>query len=151
MSETDTVTEVGPTNQWGYAEVKFAERGPAKTKNAEIITRATEMVGQAAPAVINEVQKGQFTNVYLNEFAGVKDAPPKGARTGNGGARSTGGGESNDARQKSIEAQWAFGRALELLIGSGVEYTFPLEQKTHGDLASTAKALLDAKNTLAGS
>jgi hypothetical protein len=53
MSETVTVTEVGPTNQWGYAEVKFAERGPAKTKNEAIITRATEMVGQAAPAVIN--------------------------------------------------------------------------------------------------
>jgi hypothetical protein len=150
VSETVTVTEVGPTNQWGYAEVKFAERGPAKTKNQEIITRATEMVGQAAPAVINEVQKGQFTNVYLNEFAGVKDAPPKGARS-NGGQRSAPTGETNDARQKNIEAQWANGRAVELLIGSGVEYSFPLDQKTQDNLAATAKALLDAKNTLAGS
>jgi hypothetical protein len=151
MSETVTVTEVGPTNQWGYAEVKFAERGPAKTKNSEIIARATEMVGQAAPAVINEVQKGQFTNVYLNEFAGVKDAPPKGARAGNGGTRSAPTGETNDARQKNIEAQWANGRAVELLIGSGVEYSFPLDQKTQDNLAATAKALLDAKNTLAAS
>jgi hypothetical protein len=108
------------------------------------------MVGQAAPAVINEVQKGQFTNVYLNEFAGVKDAPPKGARS-NGGQRSAPTGETNDARQKSIEAQWSFGRALELLIGSGVEYTFPLDQTTRNNLAAEAKALLDAKNTLAAS
>jgi hypothetical protein len=96
------------------------------------------------------VQKGQFTNVYLNEFAGVKDAPPKGARS-NGGQRSAPTGETNDARQKNIEAQWANGRAVELLIGSGVEYSFPLDQKTQDNLAATAKALLDAKNTLAGS
>jgi hypothetical protein len=43
MSETVTVTEVGPTNQWGYAEVKFAERGPAKTKSTEIIARADRL------------------------------------------------------------------------------------------------------------
>jgi hypothetical protein len=40
---------------------------------------------------------------------------------------------------------------VELLIGSGVEYSFPLDQKTQDNLAATAKALLDAKNTLAGS
>jgi hypothetical protein len=31
-----------------------------------------------------------------------------------------------------------------------VEYSFPLDQKTQDNLAATAKALLAAKNTLAG-
>jgi hypothetical protein len=149
LSETVTVTEVGPTNQWGYAEVKFAERGPAKTKSTEIIARATEMQGQAAPAVIAEVTNAKgFTNVYLNEFAGIKDKPTK--SSGNGGSRSAPTGETNDARQKSIETQWAFGRAVELLIGSGVEYSFPLDTKTVEALEGAAGVLLTQKNKLAG-
>jgi hypothetical protein len=150
MSETVTVTEVGPTNQWGYAEVKFAERGPAKTKSTEIIARATEMQGQAAPAVIAEVTNAKgFTNVYLNEFAGIKDKPTKSSGNG-GGTTGVKAGESSDARQKSIETQWAFGRAVELLIGSGVEYSFPLDTKTVEALEGAAGVLLTQKNKLAG-
>jgi hypothetical protein len=148
LSETVTVTEVGPTNQWGYAEVKFAERGPAKTKSTEIIARATEMQGQAAPAVIAEVTNAKgFTNVYLNEFAGIKDKPTK--SSGNGGQKTTPVQSQGDSGLHQAAAH-ALGRAVETLIGSGVEYPSPLDEKTLKAVEQDAAAFLAIKNRLAG-
>jgi hypothetical protein len=150
MSETVTVTDVVEKER-GWTEIQFAERGPASTKNPEIIARAREMKGQAAPAVINDVVNGNFTNTYLNEFAGISDKPKKSG--GAPRARNTSGqtGETGDARQKNIESQWATGRAVELLIGSGVEYSFPLDSAMQKKLDEQAATLLVSKNRLAGS
>jgi hypothetical protein len=45
--------------------------------------------------------------------------------------------------QERIARQWAYGRAVELLVGSGTPYNFPLVGETADAVDAQAKALLD--------
>jgi hypothetical protein len=139
------VADVNPTSG-GWKEVTF-EGGvaPASTKSQAVADAAFASRGSEVDAVINETKRGNFTNRYLNEIAGVSDGG--GAGRGKGStttaAKPSGGRGKSPEEQDRIARQWAFGRATELLAASGEEFTLPLEGETLQSVIATAETLLE--------
>lgn len=129
----------------GWFEVQFESGDPASTKSQEVADRAFEVRGDEVEAKINEVTRGKFTNRYLNEIAGVSDGGGPRRASGDGTPRrqqAQGGGRSEETQER-IARQWAYGRAVELLIGSGKEFDFPLQGEDLANVAKTAETLLE--------
>lgn len=142
MSETMTVEKVDGPNSNGWYEVTFEGGKVATTKNEELAKAAFQSRGGEVAVVISERVNGRFTNVYLNEIDGVKDTPRKGKAT-TASAPKSGGGRT-PAENDRIARQWAYGRAIELLIGSGGEFAFPLDSVTMSSVSEVATALINA-------
>lgn len=137
-----TVEKVDGPNSNGWWEVTFEDGKKASTKNEDVAKAAFQSRGGEVPAVISEVVNGKFTNVYLNEIDGVKDSFKKGGRKAAAAPAAKAG--RTPAENDRIARQWAYGRAVELLIGSGAEFAIPLDSATMSQLAETAEALINA-------
>lgn len=145
MAGTETVVTVekvdGP-NSNGWYDVTFEDGRKAATKNEEVAKHAFQSRGTSVTAVISEVVNGKFTNIYLNEIDGVKDGfKPRGGSKASGGSAKAG---RTPAENERIARQWAYGRAVELMIGSGAEFAFPLDSAAMSQLAEQAELLLNA-------
>lgn len=138
------VDKVDGPNTNGWYEVHFEDGVVATTKNEDVAKTAFQSRGSEVPVVISERVNGRFTNIYLNEIDGVKDTPRKGAKAK---ASTTSGGSGygkSPEEQERIARQWAYGRAVELLVGSGSEFAFPLDSVTMSQLSDMATALINA-------
>ena len=150
MAETTTVVvkDVEPTTN-GWKKITFEDGTDASTKSQAVADAAFAARGSEVEAVIGTVVNGKYTNRYLNEIAGVSDGG--GPRRGSGSARKeaapSGGGRSA-GEQNTIGNQWAVGRAVELLIGSGVEFEFPLTGEVESQLAELAGKLRTMRDLL---
>ena len=145
MSETVTVKTVTGPNDRGWYKVGLDDGREVETKNDEIVqaARTAAASGVSIEATINTQEKGKFTNHYLNGLGDISDERPK--RT-NGSAttqKTSGDSGRSNATQKVIETEWAFGRAVELLMASGEEFTLPLDTKVKSNLEATAAYLLE--------
>lgn len=149
MTETVTVQDVEKTSS-GWFEITLEDdERKLSTKSQELADAAFQSRGKEVEAAITSKVNGRFTNHYVNEIAGVKEA----RRRSNGGARAaapraaatptTTGDISNAERQRIIQTEWAFGRAVELLMASGQEFTLPPDDALKGVLEQTAGYLLD--------
>lgn len=143
MAETvDVIVEkVDGPNSNGWYEVEFTGGNKASTKDENLAKAAFQSRGTEVSAVISEVTKGKYTNVYLNEIDGVKEAGTRGRKRTTAGAATP---PTSDARDQRIARQWAYGRAVELLVGSGSEFAFPLDSATMSQLSEQAEAFLNA-------
>lgn len=148
MAETIEVTvkDVSEPNSNGFREITFEDAEPASTKSDAVAEAAFQSRGTKVEAVIAETKRGKFTNRYLNAIAGVDDGGgPKrgnGSRASSTTGRRSGGGRSPE-EQDRIARQWAIGRAVELLIGSGEEFTLPLEGEQLQRVLTTADSLYE--------
>lgn len=118
MTDMLTVDKVEGPNDNGWYEVIFENGVKASTKNEDMAKTAFQSRGSEVPVVLTERVSGKFTNVYLNEIDGFKDAakPKKSAaRMSDTPAKSGRTKEDNER----IARQWAYGRAVELFIASG--------------------------------
>lgn len=144
--ENVTVKNVEKNGAW--YEVELEDGRKASTKNQDVADAAFASRGNEVPAVINSQVKGKFTNTYLNEIAGVSDGGKKrsGVSNGSGGGVSGSGiPERAPGRdQERIARQWAYGRSTELLIASGMDFTFPLDITDFQKLKAQADTLLEA-------
>ncbi len=153
--ETVTVLDVSK-NPSNWFEVELEDGRVASTKDKKVAEMADAAIG-AGPieADINEKVNGNFTNVYLNGIGGEATAvgkklsvvkPPAAARPTSGPEKPS----TRDAdRQASIQAQWALGRAIELLGSSGMDFVYPLDTETFQGVQVQAKAFLLAAQELA--
>lgn len=137
-----TVEKVDGPNSNGWYEVTFDNGDKASTKNEELAKAAFQSRGGEVSAVVSEVKNGKFTNVYLNEIDGVKDSFKGGGRKAAGSTSAKPG--RTPAENDRIARQWAYGRAIELMIGSGAEFVFPLDSAAMSQLAEQAEALVKA-------
>jgi hypothetical protein len=122
----------------GWYEITLEDDRTISTKNQAMADAAFASRGTEVEVEINEVQKGTYTNRYLNKFGDIGDTKPKSA------PRSGGGGARPEKNQEAIRKQWAFGRALELLRDSQEEYSFPLSTEDFQKVQLQADALLAA-------
>ena len=142
--ETITVTTVSGPNERGWYKVALGDGRETDTKDEKIVQAARKAAAEGAEveAKINESKRGKFTTLYLNELAGVGEERPTGAaKTPSTPGRSYGG--KDQATQDRINHQWALGRAVELLMASGEEFTLPLDDATKSKLETTAGYLRD--------
>lgn len=139
-----TVKTVSSPNERGWAKVELGDGRVVETKNDEIIqaARTAAASGVSIEATINTQEKGKFTNHYLNGLGDISDERPKTNGRAKTQTTSESSGRSN-ATQKVIETEWAFGRAVELLMASGEEFTLPLDTKVKSNLEATAAYLLE--------
>lgn len=134
------VERVDGPNDNGWYDITFESGERAATKNEELAKAAFQSRGSEVPVVMSTRVSGKFTNVYLNEIDGMKDTPKKGARKAPATVASGGFPRDNER----IARQWAYGRAVELLIGSEQEFSFPLDSATMSQVSEVATALLNA-------
>ena len=145
MEETVTVEKVQELPS-GWTEVELGDGRKASTKNPRITKVAIDLAGTGLEtvAVVNKVEKGRFTNFYLNRLGDETDEKPKASRPASSPARS--GGRS-PAEQDRIRIQWALGRATELAVGSG-EYALPLSDADKAAIVDSAKFFLESADSL---
>lgn len=143
MSTETVVVESVNDKRNGWYEVSLADGRVVSTNSAEIAGIAGTVEGTEAEVKLSDpLVRGKFTTIYLNEINGVK------GRGGGGGSspRASSGSPAprgDDAeRQKKISRQWAMGRAVELLLGSGEPYAFPPNAETTANLVATRDWLL---------
>lgn len=126
-----TVTDVEETSN-GWFEITLTDENGdqvvASTKDTKVSEAAFQSRGTEVEAEINTVEKGKFTNVYLNTIAGVggKSAGKPGAKKSAPAAAIPQKG--NDVQER-IARQWSYGRAVELLTGSGADFIYPLDEE----------------------
>lgn len=137
-----TVEKVDGPNSNGWYEVVFEDGSKASTKNDDLAKEAFQSRGTEVPAVVSTVENGKFTNVYLNEINGVKDAFKKGSKARSASSAPKGG--RTPAENDRIARQWAYGRAVELLVASGQEFVFPADSALMSQIAEQAELLLNA-------
>jgi hypothetical protein len=132
--KVDTVD--GP-NSNGWYEVEFEGGVKASTKDEDVAQEAFKARGTEVEAVIAEVTKGKFTNVYLNSVNGVGGKPATARKSSprTGGAAPQAGKDN-----ERIARQWANGRAVELFIAGKL----PLSKEDAELIASAAADLLAA-------
>lgn len=133
----------------GWTEVELEDGRKPSTKDANIIRAAKEAAasGEGIEALINERVNGNFTNHYLNQIGEVKESRGKTSGRATASAPKKSYGKSPE-EQAQIQAQWAFGRATELL-GSYAEFSLPLGDSDKKALVDTAKFLLEESSKLA--
>ena len=144
--ETVTVTEVEGPNDRGWYNITLEDGRKVDTKADAVAAQARVSAGNPVEAVIAERNRNGFTNYFLNAIDGVKENGSGGARRSTGTAGPTTGrrtGGKSPAEQDRIARQWAFGRAVELLTGSGQEFVFPLDTDTQKQLEETAAYLIE--------
>jgi hypothetical protein len=139
--ETVIVKDVDGPNASGWYEVALEDGRKASTKNEEMAKTAFQSRGSEVPAEISERVNGKFVNIYLNEIDGIKDAPRRGRKPAATASPAPRGGKSPE-EQERIARQWAYGRSVELLVGSGAEFVFPLDSATKSAIADEAAWLL---------
>lgn len=142
MTETITVKDV-ERKPSGWVEVSLEDGRTVATKNSAIAELAFSTRGTPQQAVIGTSQKGKFTNYYLNALGEVSDKP---AGSGNGAKSASAipqAAPAANAVQERIARQWAYGRAVELLVASGAEFSLPLDAKTQKVLDTQAATLLE--------
>lgn len=137
--ETVIVKDVSEPNERGWYTVELEDGRTPTTKNPEVAKAAFQSRGTEVPVKINEQTSGKFTNLYINEVDGIKDAPKRGASA----SRSTGSSAAPKDNER-IARQWAYGRAVELLVASGTTFDFPLSSELMSAVAEQANALLNA-------
>lgn len=161
--ETVTVTDVNKGERgWYEVELEGDDRVLA-TKDRELADKAFASRGNPITVEIGHKKNGGFDNYYLNKIeedgettSVVKPAdrpakPKETASTRTTTRRSPDEDRQkrDEERQKRIEAQWAFGRATELLIASETDFVFPLNEDILKQLAQTALALTVGATELA--
>ncbi len=155
--ETVTILDVAK-NASNWYEVELEDGRVASTKDKKVADQAEAAInGGPVVADINEKQNGSFTNIYLNGIGGEATAvgkklsvvkPPYAAKPMSGPEKPS----TRDAdRQACIQAQWALGRAIELLGTSGMDFVYPLDTDTFQGVQAQAKAFLLAAQELAKS
>ncbi len=163
MLETVTVVDVSK-NASSWYEIELEDGRVASTKDKKVADQAHALIGIAAvPADINEKVSGNFTNIYLNGIGGEATTVSKKVAAGKPTATPTNLAEQtrptgsekpsvrDSDRQASIQAQWALGRAIELLGSSGMDFVYPLDTDTFQGVQVQAKAFLLAAQELAKS
>jgi hypothetical protein len=148
-TETRVIDRVEQDGQWHRVFFDGSD-DPASTKDANLAKVAMAHRGQEVEVVLNETQRGKYTNIYLNGIGGEteqRSAPSKSApapRRGNGGGR-----DANT--QNTIAAQWAVGRALEVftLTDSSVDLK-GLTDAQQSFIEATAVYVASLRDKLAG-
>ncbi len=158
--ETVTVKDVTKNGQWYEISVDEYEE-KISTKDRTLADAVNASVGNKVNVVINVRENGKFTNRYLQSVeptngtdtpsdtkvknlvaaaaAPIATTTPEPIRTS----------AKADDRQRQIVAQWAFGRATELLAGSGEDYVLPLTEEIFANVKATAEALMVGAEELA--
>jgi hypothetical protein len=155
--ETITVADVNKGNgSWYNVELVGDDRVLATNKKA-LADLALESAGTEIQAEVGFKRNGEFDNYYLNkildpdspvaELAPQEDKPKRRATAKRTDADSP--NPAQEAKQKSIQAQWAFGQAVQALVASGQEFNFPLDGETLKALAETAHAIQTGAQALA--
>lgn len=109
------------------------------TKDSKLAEVATASVGGAAEVEVNTRTKGNFTNHYLKSIGGVSESRPAAAPAKR--SAPSGGGRDPETQER-IARQWAYGRAVELLMASDVDVSFPPSEPVQKALTETANWLL---------
>src|SRR6266496_1491398 len=135
--ETITVTDVDSPAAAGKPYlIKLEDGRELATWNEDIAKEAFQNKGEEAKATIGTKVNGSFTNHYLNAINDVKDKKPARAKASSARVQA---GTRDPQVQERIARQWAYGRAVELLVGSGEDFTFPLDSATLSGLSETAQ------------
>lgn len=129
----------------GWREITLEDGRTVSTKNKAIADAAFASRGTEVEVEINSVQRGSFTNHYLNKFGDISDERdsdmPKSAPRKNGSGFSP-------KNQDDIAKQWAIGRSVELLALSDSAVKFPLDDDTVAAIQLSAQTLLDLRKKL---
>ena len=143
-TEKITVVGVDGPNSNGWYEAELEDGRKVSTKDEEVAKEAFQSRGSEVDAIISSSTKGKFTNVYLNQINGVGNArPPRKTVSATPSSPARSGGRT-PAENDRIARQWALGRSVELLVGSGAEFAFPLDDATKKQLTDTADFLLNS-------
>lgn len=148
MLETVSITDV-KKNERGWTEITLKDDDRVvATRDEKLIEAATKAVGGDPVEVkINTRVKGTYTNHYLESVGGVEgDKPAFTGRITRPGPvlASTSRAVSSGKDQERIARQWAYGRAIELLMASEQEVGFPPDQFQKDALKEVADWLLDS-------
>lgn len=131
-------------NSRGWYEVTLEDDDRVlATKDDKLSEVATASIGGAVEVEVNTRTKGNFTNHYLQEINGVKESKSF-TRSPASAPRSNGGGGRDAATQERIARQWAYGRAIELLMASDESVSFPPTREQFAQITETANLLLVA-------
>lgn len=148
--ETVTIKDVKKNERDWYEITLEGDDRVLATKDEDLVKAATAAIGGSPVAVeVNTRVKGTYTNHYIVSVDGVKEkSRPRVSGSGPALTRSasprTSGGGRDPETQERIARQWAYGRAIELLMASEQEFSFPLDQFQFEALKTQADALLEA-------
>ena len=150
--QLETVTIVSfDTNARGWFEVTTEEYDePLVTKDAKVIKQVEALGIGPANVDVNVKPNGDFINRYLNGAEAtngeVLAAPAPSAEVQ---AVTESKRNEREATQLRIEAQWAFGRAIELHIAQGGSLNDLLDSDKFSALQAAAEMLRLGSRALA--
>jgi hypothetical protein len=136
--ETVTIKDVTQKPTGWYDIVLEGDDRVLSTKASELAEVANAAKGGSVEVEFTTKENGRFTNHYLESVGGSKGTTPR--RKTSPAPISKATPKRDDER---IARQWAYGRAVELLIASDTPFNFPLSEDQLKDLAAQADALLN--------
>lgn len=141
--ETVTIKDVTKNERDWYEITLEGDDRVLATKDSKLAEVATASIGGAVEVGVNTRTKGTYTNHYLESVGGVAGDKPKFASKPTAPRTAPSGGRDKETQER-IARQWAFGRAVELLMASDTEFSFPLSPAEFEALQKQADALLSA-------
>jgi hypothetical protein len=146
-----TVENVQETGRNGFWEMEVAEYDePLATKEQKIIDVIKSLAaGQQAQVEMGVKQNGDFTNRYLNSITptggAVEPKPGAPAPQAVGPTKR----DERESTQARIQAQWAFGQALQVYVAGGGDLQGLHDTDTFAGVQTAADILRTAANALA--
>jgi hypothetical protein len=153
--ETITVADVNKSNgKWYNVELVGDDRSVA-TNDKKIADALLEADGEVT-VEMGHKRNGEYDNYYVNkildpnspvaELAPTEDAPKRKPTVKRKDADAP--NPNQEAKQRMIQAQWAFGQAIQLFSGNEA-IALPLSENDLKDIATTAHAILTGATALA--
>lgn len=142
--ETVTIKDVQKNARDWYEITLDGDDRVLATKDSKLAEVATASIGGAVEVAVNTRTSGKFTNHYLAEIGGVKEERAKFASVPRKPTIASSGGQRSPETQERIARQWAYGRAIELLMASEQTVEFPPGKITQDAIKQVADWLLEA-------
>lgn len=142
--ETLTINDVNGPNDRGWYDVELSDGRTATTKDKKLADVAFQARGTLVKAEVTQkpASNPKFPdNIYLNKIEVLGGADDGAVATAAPAPAASIPPSKQQETQERIARQWAYGRAVEILVAQGV--SDPLSDKDKTQLSEIANWLLD--------
>jgi hypothetical protein len=146
-----TVEGVQETGRNGFWEMEVAEYDePLATKEQKLIDVIRSLApGSAVEVEMGVKQNGDFTNRYLNSITPLNGETILQAPAAPSAPAGPTKRDERESTQARIQAQWAFGQALQVYVAGGGDLQGLHDTDTFAGVQTAADILRTAANALA--